>query len=70
MAEKMISLGKKGDLSSKRAISAYLYSKEAAIKLVEDIAPRYADRNGGYTRVIRTGRRRGDASDMAILELV
>lgn len=70
MAEKMITLGKKGDLNSKRQVSAYIYENEVAKKLVEEIAPKYADRNGGYTRVLKLGPRRGDGSEMAILELV
>lgn len=70
MAEKMITFGKKGDLASKRQVSAYIYENEVAKKLVEEIAPKYADRNGGYTRVLKLGPRRGDGSEMAILELV
>lgn len=70
MAEKMITLAKKGDLHSKRQISAYIYDKEVAKKLVEEIAPKYADRNGGYTRILKLGPRRGDGTEMVILELV
>ena len=70
MAEKMITIGKQNDLSSKRAVSAYIYENEVARKLVEEIAPKYADRNGGYTRIIKLGPRRGDGSEMVILELV
>lgn len=70
MAEKMITLAKKGDLASKRAVSSYIYDNDAAKKLVEEVAPKYADRNGGYTRILKLGPRRGDGSEMAILELV
>lgn len=70
MAEKMMTLAKKNDLHSKRAISSYIYDKELARKLVEDLAPQYVDRNGGYTRILKLGPRRGDGSEMAILEWV
>lgn len=70
MAEKMITLAKKGDLSSKRAISSYIYENEVAKLVVEELGPRFADRNGGYTRIIKVGPRRGDGSEMVILELV
>ena len=63
VVEKMISLGKKGDL-------AFITSEDVAHKLFKEIAPKYADRNGGYTRVTRTGARRGDAAEMAVIELV
>lgn len=70
MAEKMISLGKKGDLHARRQALAYIYKDEVVKKLFDDIAPKYADRNGGYTRVLKLGPRRGDGTEMAILELV
>ncbi len=70
VAEKMITLGKADTLASKRALSSYLYENEVAKKVVEEIAPKYKERNGGYTRIIKIGPRRGDASEMAILELV
>ncbi|MCI6157255.1 MAG: 50S ribosomal protein L17 [Peptoniphilaceae bacterium] len=70
VAEKLITTAKKQDLSSKRAVSAVLYQNEAAKKLVEEIAPKYADRKGGYTRILKLGPRRGDGSEMAILQLV
>lgn len=70
MAEKMMTLAKKNDLHSKRAISSYIYDKDLARKLVEDLAPQYVDRNGGYTRILKLGPRRGDGSEMAILEWV
>lgn len=70
MAEKLITEGKKGTLAGNRAISSELYSNEVARKVVEEIAPSMKGRNGGYTRVLKMGPRRGDAADMAILELV
>lgn len=70
MAEKMITLGKKGDLHSRRRAIAYIYKDEVVDKLFSDIAPKYSDRNGGYTRILKLGPRRGDGSEMAILELV
>lgn len=70
MAEKMITLAKKGDLSARRQAMSFLNNKEAVAVLFEEIGPKYADRNGGYTRVLKLGPRRGDASEMAILELV
>ncbi|MCC8130472.1 MAG: 50S ribosomal protein L17 [Oscillospiraceae bacterium] len=70
VAEKMITLGKAGDLHSKRQIYAYITKEDVARKLINEIAPKYADRNGGYTRIIKTGPRRGDAAEMAIISLV
>lgn len=70
MAEKMVTLAKVGDLHSKRQIFAYVTKESVAKKLTDEIAPKYADRKGGYTRVIKTGPRRGDAAEMAIIELV
>ncbi|OTA40960.1 MAG: 50S ribosomal protein L17 [Symbiobacterium thermophilum] len=70
IAEEMITLAKRGDLHARRQALAYIYDESVVTKLFSQIAPRYADRNGGYTRVIRTGVRRGDAAPMAILELV
>ena len=70
MAEKMITIGKTGDLHSKRQILAYVTKEDVAKKLVDEIAPKYADRNGGYTRVLKMGPRRGDAAEMAIIQLV
>lgn len=70
MAEKMITLAKVGDLNAKRQILAYVTKEDVAKKLVDEIAPKYADRNGGYTKVIKTGPRRGDAAEMAIIQLV
>ncbi len=70
LAEKMISQAKKKELHANRLISATIYNKDTARKLVEEIAPRYADRKGGYTRILKLGPRRGDGSEMVILELV
>jgi len=70
MAEKMITLGKVGDLHSKRQVLAYVTKEDVAKKLFDEIAPKYADRNGGYTKIIKIGPRRGDAAEMAIIELV
>ena len=70
VAEKMITLAKCGDLHAKRQIFAYVTKEEVAKKLVDEIAPKYAERNGGYTRVLKTGPRRGDGAEMAIIELV
>ena len=70
MTEKMITIGKTGDLHSKRQILAYVTKEDVAKKLVDEIAPKYADRNGGYTKIIKVGPRRGDAAEMAIIQLV
>ncbi|MDD4689104.1 MAG: 50S ribosomal protein L17 [Eubacteriales bacterium] len=70
IAEKMITLGKKNTLSSRRQALAYITKEDVVTKLFAEIAPKYAERNGGYTRVIRIGARRGDAAEMAVLELV
>jgi large subunit ribosomal protein L17 len=70
MAEKMITLAKRGDLHARRQVLAYIYDETVVTKLFEEIAPEYEDRNGGYTRVLKLGPRRGDGAEMAILELV
>lgn len=70
VVEKMITLGKKGDLAAYRRALAYITKEDVAHKLFNEVAPKYADRNGGYTRVTRIGVRRGDAAEMAIIELV
>ena len=70
MAEKMVTLGKKEDLHSKRQVFSYITKETVAKKVIDEIGPKYADRNGGYTRIIKTGMRRGDAAEMAIIELV
>jgi large subunit ribosomal protein L17 len=68
--ERMITLGKRDTLHARRQAAAYLLQPAAVIKLFATIAPRYGDRNGGYTRIIRTGWRQGDGADTAILELL
>ena len=70
VVEKMITLGKKGDLAAYRRALAFITKEDVAHKLFKEIAPKYAGRNGGYTRVTRTGPRRGDAAEMAVIELV
>lgn len=69
-AERMVTLGKAGTLHDRRRAFAFLRSDEVVAKLFSDIAPRYAERNGGYTRIIKTAIRRGDSAEMAIIELV
>ena len=70
MAEKMITIGKAGDLHSKRQVLSYVTKEDVAKKLFDEITPKYADRNGGYTKIVKIGPRRGDAAEMAIIELV
>lgn len=70
IAEKMITLGKQGDLAARRSTMAYLMDEDVVKKLFDTIAPKYADRQGGYTRIMRLGLRRGDAATMVIVELV
>lgn len=71
MVEKMITLGKRGTLVSRRNVAAFLMNNEEATKKVfEDLAPRYKNRNGGYTRILKLNERRGDDALMVILELV
>ena len=70
MAEKMITLAKKNNLAAYRQALSYLTKEDVAKKLFQEIGPKYADRNGGYTRVLKMGPRRGDAAEMAIIQLV
>lgn len=70
LAEKMITLGKRGDLHARRQAVEYLLDDEVVKKLFDALATRYAERSGGYTRIIKVGHRRGDAAEMVILELV
>lgn len=70
MAEKMVTLGKKEDLHSKRQVFSYITKETVAKKVIDEYGPKYADRNGGYPRIIKIGARRGDAAEMAIIELV
>ena len=69
-AEKMITLGRRGDLAARRQAVAELRSEDAVRKLFSDVAPRFADRPGGYSRIVKLGPRYGDAADMVYLELV
>ena len=70
IAEKMITLAKKGDLHARRQALSYIRSKDIVAKLFHEISEQYSDRQGGYTRIIKTGARQGDAAPMAIIELV
>ena len=70
IAERVITLGKRGDLHARRLAASYCLSAAAVKKLFEDVAKRFASRNGGYTRIVRTGWRRGDGADTAVLELI
>ena len=70
IVDKMITLGKRGDLHARRQALAYIYEPEVVHTLFSEIAPQYEDRNGGYTRVLKLGARKGDGAEMAILELV
>jgi large subunit ribosomal protein L17 len=70
VAEQMITLGKRGDLHARRQAVAFLRQKPVVKSLFEDVAPRYAERPGGYTRIIKLGPRLGDAAEMAYIELV
>jgi large subunit ribosomal protein L17 len=66
----MITLGKRGDLHARRQALAFLFSEDVVTKLFDEIGPKYADRNGGYTRILKLGPRRGDCAEMVFLELV
>ncbi len=70
LADKMITLGKRGDLHARRQALSVIRSKEVTHSLFNDIAPRFADRNGGYTRIIKKGFRPGDGASVSIIELV
>lgn len=70
LAEKMITIAKVDNLHNKRMIMAFVTKKEVSRNLFEKIAPKYADRNGGYTRITKLGPRRGDGAEMAIIELI
>ena len=70
LAEKMITLGKKKDMAAYRQALAFITREDVAKKVFDTIAPGYAERNGGYTRITRIGTRRGDAAEMAVIELV
>jgi len=68
--EKLITLGKKGDLHSRRQALAYLQTRDAVSRLFDTVAPRYGDRNGGYLRIVRTGFQKGDGAEKAFIELL
>ncbi|MBE6603652.1 MAG: 50S ribosomal protein L17 [Ruminococcaceae bacterium] len=70
MAEKMITLGKKNTLASRRAALAYITKEDVVTKVFNELAPKYEGRNGGYTQIFKMGPRRGDAAEMAIIRLV
>ena len=70
MAEKMITLGKKNTLASRRAALAYITKEDVVTKVFSELAPMYADRNGGYTQIFKLGPRRGDGAEMAIVKLI
>ena len=70
MAEKMITTAKEDTLHNRRLVLAFVTKEDVTSKLFKEIAPKYSDRNGGYTRVTKIGPRRGDAAEMAIIELV
>ena len=70
LADKMITLGKSGTLADRRQALSFITKEDVVTKLFAEIAPSYAERNGGYTRVLKTGPRRGDGAEMAIIELV
>ena len=70
MAEKMITLGKKNTLASRRAALAYITKEDVVTKVFTELAPLYADRNGGYTQIFKLGPRRGDGAEMAIVKLI
>ena len=70
VAEKMITLGKKNTLASRRSALAYITKEDVVTKLFSEIAPKYENRNGGYTQIFKLGPRRGDAAEMAIIKLV
>ena len=70
IAEKMITLAKRGDLHARRQVLAYVFDESTVTKLFEDIAPKYAVRNGGYTRILKLGPRQGDNAEVVFVELV
>ena len=70
IAEKLITLGKKNTLHTRRQALSYITKSDVVYKLFAEIAPKYAERNGGYTRIIRAGVRRGDAAPLAVISLV
>ena len=69
-SEKIITVAKRGDLHAKRQVYSFITKEDVAKKVIDDLAPKYASTNGGYCRIVRTGPRRGDAAEMAIIELI
>ncbi len=70
VAEKIITVAKREDLHSKRQVFSFVTKETVAKKVIDDIAPKYKEKNGGYTRIVKIGPRRGDAAEMAIIELI
>lgn len=70
VADKMLTLAKRGDLHARRQVMAYMMDEDVVKKLFDEVAPKYKDRQGGYTRIIKAGVRQGDAAPMVIIELV
>jgi large subunit ribosomal protein L17 len=70
MTDKMITLGKRGDLHARRQALAYVTKEDVVVRLFDEIAPKYAERQGGYTRIYKMGPRRGDNAELAVIELV
>lgn len=70
VADKMLTLAKRGDLHARRQVMAYMMDEDVVKKLFDEVAPKYKDRQGGYTRIIKAGVRQGDATPMVIIELV
>lgn len=70
VVEKIITLGKRGDLHARRQAASYLMDKDSVAKLFDEVAPNYAERNGGYTRITKLGPRQGDGAAMAVIQLV
>ncbi|ACX52590.1 ribosomal protein L17 [Ammonifex degensii KC4] len=70
LADRLVTLAKRGDLTARRQALRYIYDEEVVRKLFNQIAPRYADRAGGYTRILRLEHRRGDAAELVLVELV
>lgn len=70
LAEKLITKARRDDLHARRQVLKVIHDQEVVTKLFDEVAPRYADRPGGYTRIVRVGNRRGDNAEMAVIELV
>ena len=70
IAEKLITLAKRGDLHARRQAMEFIFDETVVAKLFDEIAPKYAERNGGYTRILKLGKRQGDAAEVVFLELV